>query len=133
VTSSICSKWPHSSSQHGQPDEVFRINHQIHKIIHLPGLSNRLASQLRTALQYVPAHLYGQVAGWVDASTHDHAAIFAALDAADPEGARAAMAEHIRHVGELLAKHLEGSGVFDDQASLPTSAELIPLLWIAPL
>ncbi|QIZ01142.1 GntR family transcriptional regulator [Streptomyces sp. S1D4-11] len=105
------------ASQRGQPDEVFRINHQIHKIIHLPGLSNRLASQLRTALQYVPAHLYGEVAGWVDASTHDHAAIFAALDAADPEGARAAMAEHIRHVGELLAKHLEGSGVFEDQTN----------------
>lgn len=103
------------ASQRDAPDEVFQINHQIHRIVNLPGLSNRLASQLRTALQYIPRHSYGQVAGWVDASVHDHAAIFAALEAADPEEARAAMTKHMRHVGELLAKHLEGSGVFDDQ------------------
>lgn len=110
------------ASQRGEPDEVFGINHQVHRIINLPGLSNRLASQLRTALQYVPRHSYGQVPGWVDASVHDHAAIFAALDAGDPEGARTAMTEHMRHIGELLAKHLEGSGVFDDQASGTTAA-----------
>jgi DNA-binding GntR family transcriptional regulator len=103
------------AARHGQPDETFQINHQIHRIIHLPGLSNRLAWQLQTALQYVPRNYYAKVPGWVDASVHDHAAIFVALDAADPDGARAAMTEHMRHIGELLAKHLEAGGVFDDQ------------------
>jgi DNA-binding GntR family transcriptional regulator len=106
-----------AASKRRESDEVFQLNHQIHKIIHLPGLSNRLASQLRTALQYVPRNYYAQVPGWVDASVHDHAAIFTALDAGDTEGARTAMTEHLRHIGELLVKHLERSGVFEDQSS----------------
>lgn len=110
------------AAQHGRPDEAFRINHHIHKIIHLPGLSSRLGWQLRSTLQYVPRNYYAQVPGWVDASVHDHGAIFAAIGATDPEEARAAMTVHMRHIGELLAQHLEVNGVFDEESNRSSTA-----------
>lgn len=106
-----------AAARRGGSDEVFRINHRIHRAVHRPGMSNRLASQLRTTLRYVPRRYYGEVPGWVQASTDDHAAIFAGLRERDAGAARAAMAGHMRHVGRLLVDHLEGLGAFETRGA----------------
>ncbi|WP_018503465.1 GntR family transcriptional regulator [Parafrankia discariae] len=51
-----------------------------------------------------------RIEGWAAASAHDHTPVLAALRERDPDGARTAMTEHIRHVGEQLVDHLRGQG-----------------------
>ncbi|GAA1871171.1 GntR family transcriptional regulator [Pseudonocardia ailaonensis] len=96
----------------GDPDEVLRINHDIHAAINRPGLSARLQTQLALSLRYVPRGHYAQVGGWVEASVTDHVPVLAALAARDPDRARTAMRDHMLHIGELLRAHLERVGVF---------------------
>jgi DNA-binding GntR family transcriptional regulator len=92
-------------------DRVGALNHEIHRTINRAAGSRRLAAMLNLFVHYVPRKYYGQVDGWVDATTHDHGAVLDALAAADPDAARRAMATHITHIGALLTAHLERTGV----------------------
>jgi DNA-binding GntR family transcriptional regulator len=96
----------------GDPETVLRLNHEIHAAINRPGLSARLQTQLVMSLKYLPRGHYAQVNGWVEASVTDHGPVLAALAARDAEKARAAMRDHMLHIGELLRAHLERAGVF---------------------
>ncbi|MFC5951008.1 GntR family transcriptional regulator [Pseudonocardia lutea] len=96
----------------GDPEEVFRTNHEIHSAINRPGLSARLQTQLTMSLKYLPRSHYGRVDGWVEASVRDHGPVLAALAARDAEAARTAMRDHMLHIGELLRAHLDRAGVF---------------------
>jgi DNA-binding GntR family transcriptional regulator len=62
-------------------------------------------------VHYVPRKYYDQVEGWAKATTDDHGAILTALTAGDPAAARAAMHEHITHIGALLTRHMQRIGV----------------------
>ena len=95
-------------------DEVHRLNHEIHRAINRSAGPSRLTALLGQLVGFVPLRYFAEVEGWSEASAHDHEAIFDALQDGDAEAARRAMAEHIRHVGDLLADHLSQRGVFDE-------------------
>jgi DNA-binding GntR family transcriptional regulator len=105
-----------AAAEAGQLDRVAELNHQVHRTINRAAGSPRLAAMLNLFVHYVPRTYYGQVAGWAEATTHDHAPVLAALTTADPAAARDAMAEHIRHIGRLLVTHLERTGALPDPA-----------------
>lgn len=96
----------------GETERVGELNHQVHRTINRAAGSPRLSSLLNLFVHYVPRNYYDRVAGWADASRRDHEAILAALEAGDPEAARAAMVEHIENIGRLLIAHLDRTGAF---------------------
>jgi DNA-binding GntR family transcriptional regulator len=105
-----------AAAAEGDLDRVGELNHEFHRTINRAAASPRLASMLNLFVHYVPREYYDQVAGWADATLHDHAAVLAALTSAagtttDPDAVRAAMVTHIQHIGELLTAHLERTGV----------------------
>ena len=63
---------------------------------------------IRSTLGYAPRKFFPAVEGWPEASAHDHQEIIARLRDRDPDGAREAMAQHVRNAGILLAEHLAG-------------------------
>ncbi len=96
-----------AAHKNGRFADVDRLNHEVHRLINNAADSARLANLLRTTVQYVPLSSYGEITGWADASAHDHAAIFKAFRARDPEAAREAMSKHNNRVGDLLVTHLQ--------------------------
>jgi DNA-binding GntR family transcriptional regulator len=98
-------------------DLVDRLNHEIHRTINKSSGSARMTTLLGLTVHYVPLRFFGTIEGWAEASAHDHSAIFDALGARDPEAARSAMVEHIRHIGRLLVQHLESHGVISEPSS----------------
>jgi DNA-binding GntR family transcriptional regulator len=90
----------------GNLDLVETLNHRVHRTINKASGSARLAVLLGVTVNYVPLGYYASIEGWSSASVHDHSAVFRALRARDPEGARKAMAAHIEHVGGRLVEHL---------------------------
>ncbi len=105
----------------GDIAQVDRLNHEIHRKINTASNSFRMTRLLRQTVQYVPLGFFNRIEGWADASAHDHAPIFTSLRARDPDAAREAMAEHMRHVGRLLLDHLLTQGTLTDspEASAP--------------
>ncbi|EHR53585.1 transcriptional regulator [Saccharomonospora marina XMU15] len=95
----------------GDTELVDQLNHEIHRSINKASDSLRMATLLNLTVSYVPLRFFGKIEGWAAASVHDHSAIFAALRERDPESARAAMSEHIKHIGQLLADHLGKQGI----------------------
>ncbi|HWN35934.1 MAG TPA: GntR family transcriptional regulator [Pseudonocardia sp.] len=109
-----------AAADRGELDRVGELNHELHRTVNRAARSPRLAAMLNLFVHYVPRTYYGQVDGWADATVRDHAPVLAALAAADPDAARDAMVEHIRHIGRLLIAHLERSGTLPAPAT-PTS------------
>jgi DNA-binding GntR family transcriptional regulator len=95
-----------AAAEAGDVAAVDAANHEIHRRINKASDSSRLTSLLNQAVQYVPLHFFGAIAGWAQASAHDHSPIFDALAAGDAQQARKAMGAHITHIGELLEAHL---------------------------
>jgi DNA-binding GntR family transcriptional regulator len=93
------------SAKKGDASAVDRVNFEIHRRINRASSSGRLAALLKQTVQYVPLQFFGAIDGWAEASAHDHQPIFDALAAHDSDAARAAMAEHIVHIGDLLVAH----------------------------
>jgi DNA-binding GntR family transcriptional regulator len=87
-------------------DAVERLNYQFHETIYRLGGSRKIRWLIKTTLSYAPRKFFAAVEGWPEASAQDHRAIIKHLRASDPEQARAAMAQHIRNAGVLLANHL---------------------------
>lgn len=91
-------------------DAVERLNHRFHENIYRLAGSRKIRWLIKTTLAYAPRKFFAAVEGWPEASAHDHRAIIEHLRANDPEQARAAMADHIRKAGVLLAEHLAAQG-----------------------
>ncbi|WP_407939300.1 GntR family transcriptional regulator [Mycolicibacterium septicum] len=87
-------------------DEEERLNHQFHALIYQLSGSRKMRWLIKTTLAYAPRKFFAAVEGWPEASAQDHRAIIEHLRTKDPEKARAAMAQHIRKAGALLAEHL---------------------------
>ncbi|MBU9766131.1 GntR family transcriptional regulator [Mycobacterium sp. TNTM28] len=90
----------------GNFDEEEQLNHQFHELIYRQSGSRKIRWLIKTTLAYAPRKFFAAVEGWPEASAQDHRAIIEHLRAGDPEQARAAMAQHIRNAGALLAEHL---------------------------
>ncbi len=93
--------------QADQVGEVVALNHQFHRKINRAARSTRLASLLRNTVSHVPLSSYDEIPGWSQASVDDHAPILSAIAARDREAAKAAMYQHIVHVGEQLIDYLQ--------------------------
>lgn len=91
-------------------DSVERLNHRFHETIYRLAGSRKLRWMIKTTLPYAPRKFFPAVEGWPEASAEDHRAIIAHLRTGDAEAARAAMAQHLRRAGALLAEHLAASG-----------------------
>jgi DNA-binding GntR family transcriptional regulator len=100
-----------TAADRGDVTAVDRVNHEIHRRINKASPSARLATLLNQTVQYVPLRFFGSIAGWSQASAHDHSAVFDALQARDADAARRAMSAHIVHIGELLVAHLQSRRV----------------------
>jgi len=97
----------------GDAASVDELNHEIHRTINKAPAAHRLTSLLVMTVHHVPLNYFGRIAGWADSSAHDHDVVFDALARRDPEAARCAMADHVRHVGRLLTDHLDERGAFE--------------------
>jgi DNA-binding GntR family transcriptional regulator len=78
-------------------------NHAFHRKVNLIADARRIAGIVAITSRYVPRLFYSSIDGWPKATEDDHASVLRAIRNRDPESARAAMAAHIRHSGELLA------------------------------
>jgi len=96
----------HEAAVVGSVDDVESLNHAFHRLVNSSAGAPKIAWTLSVAVRYVPRRFFASIEGWPDASVHDHSTILAALVARDAESARAAMADHFRHAGELLVAHL---------------------------
>lgn len=91
----------------GDEDQLELRNHEFHRLVNLMADSRKLSWAVGVLARSVPRSYYGSVPGWPEATIADHDAILSAIRAGDDEAARAAMAAHIRHAGELLAVDVE--------------------------
>lgn len=106
------------AAHHGdRAEEVERLNHEFHRAINLAAQAPKLAQFLATAARYAPRLFFAQIAGWAEASAHDHDLILAALGEGHPGRARSAMVDHMSKAGGLLAGHLESQGLWSAEES----------------
>lgn len=96
-----------AAEHEGNAERVDVLNHEVHRTINKASGSFRMSTLLNLTVHYVPLRFFGTIEGWPQASAHDHGAILKALRARDPEAARSAMTDHIRHIGGLLVQHLK--------------------------
>lgn len=82
-------------------------NHGFHRLVYQIADSQRLHWSLGIFTRYVPRRFYAQIEGWPATTADDHSAVIEAIARHDPDAARTAMTEHIRHAGEQLATHYE--------------------------
>jgi DNA-binding GntR family transcriptional regulator len=111
----------------GQMDRVVELNHRVHKTINLLAASPKLSFMLSVAVRYVPQPFFVTIEGWVSAAVHDHGRVFAALEANDPDDARAGMRTHILHAGTLLAQHFRQKGLAEEAGSAAIDTGLPPV------
>jgi DNA-binding GntR family transcriptional regulator len=85
-------------------------NDAFHTLVNQGTDSPRLAWFYAEAIPIIPRRFLTLVPGWVEATQREHRAVLDRLRARDPDGSRDAMSAHIRHVGELVADHLNAGG-----------------------
>ena len=84
-------------------------NDEFHALINRGAESPRLAWFYAEAIPIVPRRFLTLVPGWIDGTRREHRIVVARLRERDADGARNAMSAHIRHVGELVADHLDAA------------------------
>lgn len=99
-------------ADHGN-EQAFEIaNDRFHAMVNDGADSPRLAWFYAEAIPIIPRRFLTLVPGWIDATRREHRDVLDRLTERDPEGSRAAMSSHIRHVGELVAAHLDAGGAW---------------------
>jgi len=82
-------------------------NHAFHRQVNLIADARRIGGIMAVTSRYMPRLFYSSIEGWPQATEHDHSAVLEAMRLRDADGARAAMAAHLRHSGELLAQQFD--------------------------
>ncbi|UOQ59661.1 GntR family transcriptional regulator [Leucobacter rhizosphaerae] len=95
------------AAEEGDTQRLEQLNDEFHRRIYLAAGSERLRWALGNFVKYVPSAFYAQIDGWPETTAEDHSAVCDAVVAHDADGARAAMAQHIRNAGEKLADYFE--------------------------
>lgn len=96
-----------AAARRQQTEDLEAKNHAFHRQINRVAGSPKLLWALGLVTRYVPRQFYSAIPGWPQATVSDHTAILAALQARDPQAARAAMHAHITHAGSLLAENFD--------------------------
>jgi DNA-binding GntR family transcriptional regulator len=92
-------------------EHTVRLNHEFHRTINVAGDSPKLTQFMSGITRYAPESVFPTLDGWPKQSIKDHRAVIAALEARDPELARATMAEHFTVGVAPLTDHLTERGV----------------------
>ncbi len=95
----------------GDTDTVRSANHRFHRTINVAAGARKMLWLLTITLRYTPASTYSETAGWLSAACTDHGPVLEALRRRDADAARSSMADHMRHLGELLAEHVANGGL----------------------
>lgn len=96
-----------AAAARGNQELLEEKNHEFHRLINLTAGTPKMVWVLGLLARYVPRRFYAEIPGWPTATVDDHGALLAALQARNPDRARAAMHDHITHAGELLAAHFD--------------------------
>jgi len=91
----------------GAGELVESLNHDFHRRINLAAGAPKLAWMLSISTKFAPRRFFATIPGWSKASAQDHAAIISAISAGDADAARAAMTQHMKNAGDLLAANFE--------------------------
>lgn len=91
----------------GAGELVESLNHDFHRRINRAADAPRLAWMLSISTKFAPRRFFATIPGWSKASAQDHAAIIHAIGAGDAEAARAAMTQHMKNAGDLLAANFD--------------------------
>jgi DNA-binding GntR family transcriptional regulator len=97
--------------EQGDLDRMVRLNHEFHRTVNVAADSPKLTQFMSGITRYAPESVFPTLSGWPEQSTKDHRAVMFALERTDPEGARAAMAEHFAVGVAPLTDHLIERGV----------------------
>lgn len=92
-------------------DRAVRLNHEFHRAINVAADSPKLAQVMSQITRYAPESVFPTISGWPARSTEHHRRVLAALADRDPDGARAAMSEHLAAGAGPLIEHLKEHGV----------------------
>lgn len=98
-----------AASLRGDLTTLEALNNSFHRSINLVVDAPLLHRIVALCSKYVPRGFYDGIEGWPEATRSEHIAIVEALEARDPEAARAAVRSHILHAGELLATHMRAA------------------------
>lgn len=88
-------------------------NHAFHRQINRIADARKIAWVIGLVDRYVPRLFYSSIEGWPQATADDHSTILEAIRSHDRDAARAAMARHIIHSGDLLAAQFDKRTVSD--------------------
>jgi DNA-binding GntR family transcriptional regulator len=102
------------AADEGHIDQVEEFNHAFHRAINLAADSAKLAWTLGAVSRYVPRGLYGRIPDWPGSCVREHQRILDALRRGNRHAASGAMRMHITVAGELLLKHLQRQGLWDE-------------------
>ena len=96
-----------AAAHHNDHEALEQKNHSFHRLVYQIADSERLRRSLGIFTRYVPRRFYTRIEGWPVTTANDHSAVIDAIAKHDPDAARTAMTEHIRHAGAQLAEHYE--------------------------
>lgn len=91
-------------------------NFQFHREINRASGSPRLSWVIKLVSRYAPRRFYASIEGWPQTTVDDHQGVLDALRSGDSERAGREMAEHVRHAGEQLAKHVDARIALSDSS-----------------
>jgi DNA-binding GntR family transcriptional regulator len=94
-----------AAAKAGDLTRLEELNHIFHREIYRISDAPKVRWVLGLLTRYVPRIYYSSIEGWPESTIEDHGVILDMIKAADPEGARAAIHEHLGHSGSLLAAH----------------------------
>jgi DNA-binding GntR family transcriptional regulator len=97
--------------EQSEVERMVRLNHEFHRTINVAGDSPKLTQFMSGITRYAPESVFPTLPGWPRQSIKDHRAVIEAIEARDPERARAAMAEHFVVGVAPLTEHLIERGV----------------------
>jgi DNA-binding GntR family transcriptional regulator len=110
-----------SAFERGDLGAADAANQEFHETVVNQADSAKLAWLFNIGVRFVPTSVFYSEDRILPSKEHhsvvDHKAILAAMRQGDPEKAREAMSTHIAHSSELLLRHLEQAGLWDDVIS----------------
>jgi DNA-binding GntR family transcriptional regulator len=94
----------------GDTDAGESLAHEFHEMVFDAADRPKLVWLLHISGRYEPRRFYSNITGWARLSIREHKTVFAALKKRDVDRARSAMADHVHHLGRLVADNFAGTG-----------------------
>ncbi len=105
------------------PNELERLNHELHRVINIAGGSRRLNNLIDLLARSLPQHFYGMNPEWAGEAQEHHSDIIDAIAARDPSSAQRAMEGHMLTSARYAVDALRKQGFFDSGAEIDDAAD----------